>query len=156
MSSRRLVVGAIILDPEQRVMAARRMRPDSLAGRWEFPGGKVEPGEAPKEALARELREELRIRVQVHAELDSGGIATGQAGLGDGAWPIDDELELRVWFCSLVAGEPVVGETHDEVVWLDPEDLPTLDWLPADLPVAEALAARSRATASRPAPDERA
>ena len=127
--SRRLVVGAIILDDERRVLAARRSRPPHLRHQGDCPGGKVEPGESPQEALVREVREELGCRIQVHAELENV----------DGAWPIDDELELRVWFASLVAGDPVPGDSHDELSWVTPQDLDALVWLAADEPIARTL-----------------
>ncbi|GAA1393460.1 (deoxy)nucleoside triphosphate pyrophosphohydrolase [Luteococcus peritonei] len=127
--SPRLVVGAIIVDDDRRVLAARRNRPAELALQWEFPGGKVEPGESPQQALEREVHEELGCRIQVHAEFESV----------DGAWPINDELELRVFFASLVAGEPLPGDSHDELSWVAPVDLDALVWLEADEPIARLL-----------------
>lgn len=128
---RMLVVGAII-HRDGRVLAARRSGPGATAGFWEFPGGKVEPGEEPTAALRRELREELAIDVEVEAELDSG----------NGPWPINEAMDLRVWFCQLSDEcDPLVGEAHDEVRWLLPADLVALDWLPADRPIAELVAA---------------
>lgn len=127
--TRRLVVGAVLRDAQGRVLAARRTRPATLAGRWEFPGGKVEPGEGPRQALARELREELGVRVVVLAEVLNDG----------GCWPIDERHEMRVFHTRLDVGEPAAGDSHDELRWVEPAHLLTLDWVPADLPVARLL-----------------
>lgn len=118
----RLVVGAIIVDSlaePTRFLAARRAKPADLKGLWEFPGGKVEPGETPQQALGRELQEELGIRVEVGDEL------------GD-SWPIDDRLELRLYLAEVTDGEPTPGDDHDELRWLTKEQLDDVDWLPTD------------------------
>jgi 8-oxo-dGTP diphosphatase len=116
-----LVVGAVVVDslshPTQ-VLAARRSRPADLAGMWEFPGGKVEPGENPREALVREIREELGVDIDVGREL--------------GTWPIRDDLALSLYFAEITSGELTPVETHDAVRWLAPDALRSLTWLPAD------------------------
>ncbi|WP_435771445.1 (deoxy)nucleoside triphosphate pyrophosphohydrolase [Nocardioides sp. SYSU DS0651] len=128
----RTVVGAVIVRPHPaggpgggaglQVLAARRTRPASLAGRWEFPGGKVEPGEAPADALVRELREELAVTVVVGAEVSDAGRP----------WPISDALELRLFLARVVAGEPTAGADHDEVRWLSARELGDVSWLESD------------------------
>lgn len=133
MSSPQLVVGAILVDDlrrPSRVLAARRSRPTALCGRWEFPGGKVEPGEQPTAALQRELTEELHITIRIGAELP---------GPAAGCWPISADLTMRVWFAQLSEGEPLPGESHDEVQWLPVGALPSLDWLDADLGIVDRL-----------------
>ena len=117
-----VVVGAVVLDAGGRVLAARRVTPDG----WEFPGGKVEPGETEPAALARELREELGVEVEVGARVGP-------------EVPIPGGYVLRVWTVRLTAGEPARLE-HAELRWLAPEDLDTVAWLPADRPIAAALA----------------
>lgn len=128
--SRRLVVAAIITDEQDRVLAARRNRPATLAGRWEFPGGKLESGESPQQAVVREIREELGTDVSCGAELPAE----------QGCWPIDEHLELRAFFARITAGSPQPGDSHDELCWLEASRLTELDWLDADVPIAAAAA----------------
>jgi 8-oxo-dGTP diphosphatase len=116
---RRHVVGAAIVDGG-RVLAARRTAPPAAAGRWEFPGGKVEAGESPAEALVREIGEELGCTVEV-------------TGWLEGAAPIGDTHLLTVALARLVAGEPVPHE-HDQVRWLTADELDDVDWLDPDRP----------------------
>ena len=113
------VVGAAILR-HGRVLAARRTFPASAAGRWEFPGGKVEPGETPEHALAREVAEELGCRIRV-----TGWLA-GQASIGD-------THVLTVATAALVEGDPHPHE-HDLVRWLAADELGDVDWLEPDRP----------------------
>ena len=126
MAVAKLVVGGMIVDrleSPRQVLAARRSRPLSLRGRWEFPGGKVEPGESGQEALTRELFEELGITVVVGAELVEPD---------RGTWPISKDLEMRLWFASVAAGDPFAGDSHEELRWLDADSLGSVDWLDAD------------------------
>ena len=122
-----VVAGALVddLDDPQHLLAARRAIPASLAGRWEFPGGKVEPDETPEAALEREIAEELGCRVTVDAWLP-------------GAVAIGDRHELIVATCSLLAGEPTPVE-HDRVRWLGADELGDVDWLEPDRPFLAAL-----------------
>ena len=112
-----MVVVAAATVRDGLVLAARRSRPVELAGRWEFPGGKVEPGEDGPAALARECLEELGVRVDV-------GRLLGRAA--------DGRVELSLYAATLTAGEPRPGDTHDELRWLDVSSLDSLDWLPLD------------------------
>ena len=114
-----VVVGAAVVR-EGRVLAARRTAPASAAGRWEFPGGKVEPGETDDESLVREVDEELGVRVRVTRWLA-------------GSEPLGDRYLLRVAVASLEGGEPVPTE-HDEVRWLGADELESVDWLDGDRP----------------------
>jgi 8-oxo-dGTP diphosphatase len=115
-----LVVGAAIVR-NGRLLAARRTTPTAAAGRWELPGGKVEVGESPGDALVREVREELGCEVTVDRWLD-------------GDQPIATTHVLRVAVCRLVGGEPGPGDDHDELRWLSPDDLGEVDWLEPDRP----------------------
>ncbi|GAA4406088.1 (deoxy)nucleoside triphosphate pyrophosphohydrolase [Tsukamurella soli] len=120
-----LVVGAVIVDDlaaPNRVLAARRTRPTELAGMWEFPGGKVESGETPREALAREIREELGVTIDVGTELTHP----------DGAWPISQTYALRLYFATVTAGTPTPLDSHDALRWLARGELEHVPWLPSD------------------------
>ncbi|HYO38497.1 MAG TPA: NUDIX domain-containing protein [Nocardioidaceae bacterium] len=114
-----VVVGAAVVR-HGRVLATRRAYPASARGRWELPGGKVEPGETPAAALVREVREELGCTVR----------ATGRLA---GEHPVSETLALRVLLAELVAGEPTPHE-HDALRWLGPEELDDVDWLEPDRP----------------------
>ncbi len=118
-----MVGGALVRDG--RVLASRRTEPPRLAGLWEFPGGKVEPGEDDATALVRELREELQVEVVVGARLGED-------------LPIGATAVLRVYLCELVGGEPALVD-HDEHRWLAVEELLDVAWIPVDLPLVEQL-----------------
>ncbi len=121
------VVAAVVLR-DGRIMAARRGPGVRMAGKWEFPGGKVEAGEDDRTALARELMEELSIEVSV-GECMGENIHTEERG----------PFCLVAYRVEIVAGEPVLKD-HDAVRWLRPDELAALDWAPADQPFVQALA----------------
>lgn len=130
------VVGGAVLDSlanPARLLVARRTAPPQFAGMWEFPGGKVETGETAEQALHRELLEELGINVRLGAELESGSLS---------GWRLNDRAAMRVWFAELVDGEPHPLQDHDALRWLDlgnRREVLSLPWIPADLPIVEAL-----------------
>lgn len=119
------VVGAAIVR-DGRVLAARRTFPTEAAGRWELPGGKVEPGESPEAALVREVAEELGCAIEVLAWLPE------EVAIGE-------RHTLTVALVRLVEGEPTPHE-HDAVRWLGPAELGDVDWLDADRPFLAHLA----------------
>lgn len=143
MTTRIVVVGAALFDDDLDgdfgddgdgrgglLLAARRSAPPELAGRWELPGGKVEPGERPEAALVRELREELGVDAETVARVP-------------GEWPLKPPYVLQVWTARLLPGSPRPRplQDHDELRWLAPADIWTVDWLDQDVPaVREALA----------------
>ncbi|MFF4209921.1 (deoxy)nucleoside triphosphate pyrophosphohydrolase [Streptomyces sp. NPDC001796] len=122
-----VVVGAAVLDGG-RLLAARRSAPPELAGRWELPGGKVEPGETPEQALVRELSEELGVTAEPVARIP-------------GEWPLKPGYVLRVWTVRLVAGTPEPLQDHDVLRWLTPEQVWDVDWLEQDVAAVEAVRA---------------
>ncbi|MFI6500571.1 (deoxy)nucleoside triphosphate pyrophosphohydrolase [Nonomuraea typhae] len=121
-----IVVVAAVIVSAGRVLAAQRAEPPELAGGWEFPGGKVDPGESEEEALLRECREELGVEIAVGARVG-------------GDWPLSPGYVMRAWLATLEAGEPVAKE-HLALRWLAPEEYFAVDWLGADLPVMRAVA----------------
>lgn len=133
-----LVVAAAIvddLDDPRTLLSARRQRPTRLAGRWEFPGGKVEPGETPEDALHRELDEELGVRV---------GLGVEVAGPEDGTWRITDRLVMRLWLAAIVSGTPRPRAEHDDVRVLSPGRWLSVPWLDSDIRIVQTLLARTR------------
>lgn len=123
-------VTAAILWRAGEVLLARRTRPRWLAGKWEFPGGKIEPGESPETCLARELAEELGIQVEVAAHFMNTVHVYPEL-----------TVELVVHEVRLVSGQPTPHD-HDRLAWVRPEQLQSYDLVPADLPIAARLAER--------------
>ncbi len=118
------VVGAALLR-DGRVLASRRTQPAHLAGQWEFPGGKVEPGESDVQALVRELREELGCEAEVGERIGPDLFIGTQA-------------VLRIYLATLTAGEPQLVD-HDEHRWLAADELDEVQWIAVDAPVVEHL-----------------
>ncbi len=128
-----MVAAAIVDDlaAPTGLLAARRSAPAAHAGRWEFPGGKVEPGEAPLAALRRELREELGVAVAVGAEI---------VGPDDGAWILSARYIMRLWFARITAGSPAPLAEHDRIEWLPFDRVRAVPWLDADVRIVGAVA----------------
>lgn len=116
------VVAGLILDPERGLLACRRPPGKPLAGKWEFPGGKIEPGETPAQALVRELEEELGIAIIV-------GESLTPVIHDDGHGPI----RLIPLVCRVVGGVPEARE-HSEIRWCQ-----LSEWLGLDLAAADAV-----------------
>src|SRR5215475_5310837 len=118
----RIIVGAAIIE-NGRVLACARAEPPEFAGRWEFPGGKVEPGESDAEALIRECVEELGVKVEVGARVGT------EVRLAHG-WAV-----LRVYAARLIGGDRPQPLEHSDLRWLAAHELDTVQWLPADAPI---------------------
>jgi 8-oxo-dGTP diphosphatase len=135
VSRPRVIVGAAII-VSGRVLACERLDPPEVAGKWEFPGGKVEQGETEIDALVRECDEELGVRVDV------GQRVGGDVRLAHG------RAVLKVYAARLVdTAEPRALE-HGELRWLGADELDSVVWLPADAPIVAALRPMLRADAA--------
>jgi 8-oxo-dGTP diphosphatase len=119
MPTQIVVAGAVISG--STLLVAQRVRPPELAGRWELPGGKVGPGETERDALARELAEELGLEVT--------DVAVGER-LGDDI-PLNGTTILRAYRVRLIRGEPCARD-HQALRWVTAPELDEVDWVPAD------------------------
>ena len=153
------MVAAAVVDRLERpttLLCAARSYPPELAGRFELPGGKVEPGEAPLTALRRELAEEIGLAVRIGAELEppaglaipaprpsSAGSPAGRPEDDAPAWPAMNGYRIRVWLAEPAdsADRGAAGADHQQLQWMDLERLSELDWLEADIPIVEAIRA---------------
>ena len=119
------VVAAIIIH-ENKMFATQRGYGEFKDG-WEFPGGKIEPGETPQEALVREIKEELDIEIEVKDFLETV----------EYDYP-EFHLSMDCFFCAIKSGELVLKE-HEAAKWLTVETLDGVDWLPADQGLVEGI-----------------
>ncbi|MBK0295826.1 8-oxo-dGTP diphosphatase MutT [Bacillus sp. S34] len=120
------VVAAIIKEKDQLLIAKRHSK-DPLAGKWEFPGGKLEPGETPEECLVREIREELRVKVEIGSFYD------------DNIYGFKDQaVHLLCYWAEIMNGE-VTPIVHDDVKWITIKELARFDFAPADIPIVKRL-----------------
>ncbi|MGK3937539.1 (deoxy)nucleoside triphosphate pyrophosphohydrolase [Streptomyces caeruleatus] len=133
MTERIVVVAAALYDGD-RLLAARRNAPPELAGRWELPGGKVERGESPEQALVRELREELGVTAEALERVP-------------GEWPLRSPYVLQAWTARLSPDSPAPEplQDHDELRWLTPDRLWDVPWLDQDVEAIRSLEARGGA-----------
>lgn len=121
------VVAAVIRDGNA-LLVCRRAANRSAGGKWEFPGGKVDSGESPEEALAREIAEELDAEVHVGALLDRTVTVVG-----------DVRIDLACYETLLTGRRPNQSTDHDELRWVRVEELASLDWAAPDLPLVRLL-----------------
>lgn len=122
-------VVAAVIERDGLFLAARRTEPAQFRGMWEFPGGKVEPGEDDETALVRECREELGVEIEV-------GEPVGPEYLTPNGLMV-----VRTYRAVIVSGEPAPIEDHDELRWLaaGTPEVRALTWLPGDYVVLDAL-----------------
>ena len=126
-----VVVAAGVVSVDGKILVTRRKAGTHLERRWEFPGGKLEPGEAPQECLVREFREELDV------EIEAGQILE----VIFHRYPERNVL-LLIYACKLVDGEPRAIEC-EKLMWLEKKELERLDWVPADRAFVRRLASES-------------
>ena len=120
------VVAAIIHDEQGRIFATQRGYGDFKDG-WEFPGGKIEPGESPEDALKREILEELETRIVVERLVQTV------------EWDYPKfHLTMHCFLCHVESGSLTLKE-HEAARWLSKELLNSVDWLPADRAVVDHL-----------------
>lgn len=125
---RKLVVAGLILGDDGRILITQRRADQALPLQWEFPGGKVEPGESPVAALVRELSEELGVTARIGRIWE----------VLHHAYP-DFDLVMLVYACRLAPGPPPRAVEVADLAWVAPADLPTWDILPADRPLVARL-----------------
>lgn len=120
-------VTAAIIIKDNKVLIAQRSPGDKLAGKWEFPGGKIEPGETPEECLKREIREELDVDIEV---LDYFGESIYAYHSGT--------IKLMAFWCQWMSGKFTLN-VHSQTAWVNSHELDLYDFAPADIPLVEKL-----------------
>jgi mutator protein MutT len=122
------VVCAVLRDPSGKILATQRPLGKALPLCWEFPGGKIEPGESPEDALRRELREELEIKV---GDLTPLPVVIHQDETS--------HLKLIPFLAGFSKESPITLHEHVDSRWIDPGDWEQFDWAPADVPIVERI-----------------
>lgn len=120
------VVGAVIIR-DGLVLCAQRGEGGSLAGLWEFPGGKIESGESLSAALEREIAEELDCTIEVDKPITT---TAHEYEFGT--------VHLTTFYCRLISGTPTPSE-HADIRWILPANLTTIEWAPADVPAVHLI-----------------
>jgi 8-oxo-dGTP diphosphatase len=144
MSARIQVAAAAILrtvDGNVEILSARRTEPRELRGGWEFPGGKLDPGEDAETAMHREVLEELGVELKILHFLSGPE--------NDASWPMGERYALNVFICELTGDkQPEILEQHDEIRWLALDQAYSVPWLEVDLPPLAAVIEWSKQNSS--------
>jgi len=125
-----ITVAAAVIEQSGFILICQRRRGDRFELKWEFPGGKVQPGETPQEALLRELKEELQVSAKIGPELHRTRHRYAE---------MDLEVEL-VFFAVTLGPETLMNRAFEQMVWAERARLRTYDFLPADRELVERLA----------------
>jgi len=120
------VVGAVIFR-NGKILAAQRKSESKLGGLWEFPGGKIEPNESPRDALRREINEELEAEIEIHEEICTTIYEYDFA-----------TIKLTTFRCTIQTDILTLNE-HQDAKWLNTDDIYSVTWAPADLPTINAI-----------------
>ncbi len=120
-------VTAAVIEKDGKILIAQRRKGSTLGGRWEFPGGKIEPGETAEECLKRELKEEFDIESEAVDFLIASRFRYCLV-----------PIELLAYRVKHLSGEFKVNE-HDQIRWVTPSELNSYDFMPADKPIVELL-----------------
>ncbi len=120
------VVGAVIFR-NGKILAAQRKNESKLGGLWEFPGGKIEPNESPRDALTREINEELEAEIEIHEEICTTVYEYDFA-----------TIKLTTFRCTIRTDILTLNE-HQDAKWLNTDDIYSVTWAPADIPTINAI-----------------
>ena len=120
-------VTAAIIIKDDKILIAQRAKGENLEGKWEFPGGKTEPGETPEQCLKREIQEELDLDIEV-GEFLGESIYTYSNG----------QIKINAYFSTIMNGE-IHLHVHDQVKWVTIDEIGEYDFAPADIPLVEKL-----------------
>ncbi|WP_257128671.1 8-oxo-dGTP diphosphatase MutT [Priestia megaterium] len=118
---------AAIIKEKDQILIAQRHSKDPLAGKWEFPGGKLEPGETPEQCLVREIREELRVEVEIGSFYD------------DNVYGFKDQAIYLLFYWAEITNGEVIPVVHDDAKWITIKELAGFDFAPADIPIVKRL-----------------
>ncbi|MDD2234538.1 MAG: 8-oxo-dGTP diphosphatase MutT [Desulfitobacteriaceae bacterium] len=120
-------VTAAIIIKDNKILITQRASGQNLAGKWEFPGGKIEPGENPQQCLQREIREELDVDIEV-SDFFAESIHTYQSGT----------IKLMAFWCRWLSGDFNL-QVHSKLAWVNRHEISLYDFAPADIPLVEKL-----------------
>lgn len=129
-AGKHLHVTCAIIERDDLILAAQRSDTMSLPLKWEFPGGKIDPGESPEDCLRRELLEEMGICIAVDKKLPASTYHYPKF-----------TITLYPFVCQIASGDITLHE-HSAIAWLLPQELDSLDWAEADLPVIASYLAK--------------
>ena len=129
---KKVEVVAAVIQKDNKIFCAQRNLSKSMGGKWEFPGGKIEIGETKEEALVREIKEELDSDIVVDKYLMT--VEHDYSTF---------HITMHAYLCTLVKGELTLKE-HNDSIWLTKEELLSLDWAEADMPIVNKVLSRTR------------